>query len=74
MMGFTRPGQAQESLLEEVEKEVKYSAEQRIKDRQDIMAPPVLAGANAWEQGKAIRSKLDTGAASRSVLEFRAQR
>jgi Protein of unknown function (DUF1264) len=52
MMGFTQPGQAQESLVKEVEKEINYSVEDRMRDRQDIEAPAVLAGANAWERGK----------------------
>jgi Protein of unknown function (DUF1264) len=52
MMGFTEPGQAQESLVKEVEKEINYTVEERMKDRQDIEAPTVLAGANGWEQGK----------------------
>jgi hypothetical protein len=52
MMGFTQPGQAQKSLVKEVEKEINYSVEERKIDRQDIEAPAVLAGANAWEQGK----------------------
>jgi hypothetical protein len=52
MMGFTQPGQAQESLVKEVEKEVHYTVEERMIDRQDIEAPAVLAGANAWAQGK----------------------
>jgi hypothetical protein len=52
MMGFTQPGQAQESLVKEVEKEINYSVEERMRDRRDIEAPPVLAGANAWELGK----------------------
>jgi hypothetical protein len=52
MMGFTQPGQAQESLVKEVEKEINYSVEERMRDRENIEAPAVLAGANAWEQGK----------------------
>jgi hypothetical protein len=52
MMGFTQPGQAKKSLVEEIEKEINYSLEDRMRDRQDIEAPAVLAGANAWEQGK----------------------
>jgi hypothetical protein len=57
MMGFTQPGQAKASLVREVEKEVNYSVEQRMKDRQDIAAAPVLAGANAWEQGSVYQIK-----------------
>jgi len=52
MMGFTRPGQAQDSLVKQLEKEVNYSVEDRLTDRQDIEAEPVLGGANGWEQGK----------------------
>ena len=52
MMGFTQPGQAQESLVKQVEKEVNYRVEDRLKDREDIEAAPVLAGANGWQQGK----------------------
>jgi hypothetical protein len=52
MMGFTQPGQAHASLVKEVEKEINYSVDERMKDRQDIEAPAVLAGANAWERGK----------------------
>jgi Protein of unknown function (DUF1264) len=52
MMGFTQPGQAQESLIKEVEKEINYTVEDRRKNRQDIEAPAVLAGANGWEQNK----------------------
>jgi hypothetical protein len=52
MMGFTQPGQARQSLVKEIEKEVNYTVEERMKDRQDIEASSVLAGANGWEQGK----------------------
>ena len=52
MMGFTQLGQAQESLVKEVEKEIDYTVEERMKDRQDIEAPAVLVGANGWEQNK----------------------
>jgi hypothetical protein len=51
MMGFTKEGQAQATLIKEVEKEVGYSVEQRMKERQDIGSTAVLSGANGWEQG-----------------------
>jgi hypothetical protein len=57
MMGFTEPGQAQESLIQQVEKEVGYSAEQRMKDREDIEATAVLPGANAWGEGNVYQIK-----------------
>lgn len=54
MMGFTQGGQAHESLIKEVQKEVGYSVEQRMKDHRGIEAPPVLPGANGWQQGNGL--------------------
>jgi hypothetical protein len=51
MMGFTQSGQAQETLVKHVENELKYSADERMRNRQDIKDSPVLAGANSWENG-----------------------
>ena len=51
-MGFTQPGQAQASLIKQVEQEVNYLVEERSKDRQDLAAHPVVPGADAWQQGK----------------------
>jgi uncharacterized protein DUF1264 len=57
MMGFTEPGQAQEPLVQKIEKEIGYSVEQRLRDRQDIEAAAVLPGANTWEQGHVYQIK-----------------
>jgi hypothetical protein len=57
MMGFTEPGQAKKSLIQQVEKEIGYSVEQRMKDRQNIDARAVLPGANAWKQGRVYQIK-----------------
>jgi hypothetical protein len=51
-MGFTQTGQAQESLVEEVEKGFNYTVEERMKDRRDIETPAVLPGSNAWDKGE----------------------
>jgi hypothetical protein len=61
MMGFTQPGQSHDGLVKEVEEEFNYSGEQRMNDRQDIEAPPVLPGANAWEQGNVYQIKAPWG-------------
>jgi hypothetical protein len=59
MMGFTEPGQARQPLIQEVEKEIGYSVEQRMKGRQDIDARTVLPGANAWKVlGRPFRPSL----------------
>jgi hypothetical protein len=57
MMGFVQDGQARETFIKEVEKEANYSVEQRRRARQDIMADPVLPGANAWQQGNVYQIK-----------------
>lgn len=57
MMGFTQEGRAHDALINEIQKEVGYSVLERMKDRQDIEAPPVLPGANAWEQGNVYQIK-----------------
>ncbi|MBV9490194.1 MAG: OBAP family protein [Verrucomicrobia bacterium] len=57
MMGFTQEGQAQRALVNELEKGIGYSVEQRMKDRQDIEAAPVLSGANSWQQGNVYQVK-----------------
>ena len=57
MMGFTEPGQAKKPLIQQVEKDIGYSVEQRMKDRQNIDAPAVLPGANAWKQGRVYQIK-----------------
>ncbi len=51
MMGFVAPGQANDKLIKEIEKEVEYSVEDRMKGRQDLDAPPILPGADAWQHG-----------------------
>ena len=57
MMGFTQEGQARAELIKGVERQVNYSVQERMKDRQDIEVPPVLPGANAWEQGNVYQIK-----------------
>ncbi len=57
MMGFTAPGQAHESLVQEVEDQTKHSVDGARRDRQDIVAAPVLPGADAWEKGNVYQIK-----------------
>lgn len=57
MMGFVQDGQTRESLISELENEAGYSVEQRRNARQDIVADPVLPGANAWQQGNVYQIK-----------------
>lgn len=52
MMGFTKEGQLRPALLEERDKRLKVSTAEIKESRKDIPAPPVLPGANAWEQGE----------------------
>jgi hypothetical protein len=52
MMGFTKDGQLQPSLLQQRDQRFKISTAEKKRQRADIQAPPVAAGANAWEKGE----------------------
>lgn len=51
MMGFTKDGQLQPSLLEARDKRFNISTQEKRKNRQDIPTPLVHPMANAWEKG-----------------------
>lgn len=51
MMGFTRDGQLKPSLLQQRDQRFNISSAEKKQQRADIEAPPVVTGANAWEQG-----------------------
>jgi hypothetical protein len=51
MMGFTKDGQLQPSLLHQRDQRFNISTAEKKQQRADITAPPVVQGANAWEQG-----------------------
>lgn len=52
MMGFTRDGQLQTTLVAERDKRFGINTAEKRKNRDDIQAPAPDPGANAWEKGQ----------------------
>jgi hypothetical protein len=59
MMGFTEDGQAEESSVEERDRRLGVSASRRRQDRADIPMPRVAPGANSWESGRTVQTRLE---------------
>lgn len=59
MMGFTKDGQVHAELLQDREKRLGISAEERRKNRAEIPMPKLQAGANAWESGRIVQLRLE---------------
>jgi hypothetical protein len=58
MMAFTKDGQAHPGLVEKGGKRFDVSTEAKRKSREDMEAPLVQPGADAWQSGKAFQAKL----------------
>ncbi|MGN6417200.1 MAG: OBAP family protein [Pseudobacter sp.] len=71
MMGFTKEGQLNSSLLADRDKRFNISTEERKKNRMDISIPAVDPSANAWEKGEIrqfiISNKPDSALNKRSA-------
>jgi hypothetical protein len=52
MMGFTKDGQLKQELVNERDKRFRVSTVDKRKNRNDIPAPPVVPGADAWQTGQ----------------------
>ena len=59
MMGFTGDGQADEALVHERDRRLAISTSQRREHRADIPTPTVVPGANAWESGRTVQTRLE---------------
>jgi hypothetical protein len=55
MMGFTADGQADAAMVAERNKRLGIDEAAKRKDREKIPAPPIAAGADAWQQGKVVQ-------------------
>jgi Protein of unknown function (DUF1264) len=55
MMGFTADEQADPRMVADRDQRFGVDSAQKRKDREDIAPPPVLAGADAWQQGRAFQ-------------------
>jgi Protein of unknown function (DUF1264) len=58
MMGFTQDGQLDESLVEARDRRFGVSWKQRRKRRADIPTPSLIPGANSWESGTSLQTRL----------------
>lgn len=61
MMGFTADGQLEPTMVAERDKRFGISSEAKKQDRADIPAPPIDAGANAWQTGNVVQINDPTG-------------
>lgn len=59
MMGFTRDGQVDAAKLADRDRRFGISSAEKRRSRETIPAPPIDAGANAWERGDVAQLSLD---------------
>lgn len=58
MMGLTRDGQIQEGLVRERDRRLGLCTQRERERRADIPMPEVVAGANSWESGRTVQTRL----------------
>ena len=58
MMGLTQDGQADEALVDDRDRRLGVSTWRKRQDRADIPMPRVAPGANAWESGHTVQTRL----------------
>jgi hypothetical protein len=61
MMGFTADGQADPGMVAARDARLGVSSEDKRQRRADIAAPPIDAGADAWQKGTVIQIEDPTG-------------
>lgn len=59
MMGFTADGQVSEAMLDARDRRLGTSWRRRREDRASIPMPAVAPGANAWEGGRTVQTRLE---------------
>lgn len=59
MMGFTQDGQTDDGLVQDRDRRLGVSAADRRRKRADIPTPEVVAGANSWESGRTVQTRLE---------------
>lgn len=58
MMGLTKDGQAHEELIHERDRRLHISTPHKRQNRSDIPWPEVMPGANPWESGRTVQTRL----------------
>jgi hypothetical protein len=61
MMGFTADGQSDPAMAEARDKRLGISSADKRKSREDIAAPAIAEGADAWQKGRTIQLHDPTG-------------
>jgi hypothetical protein len=61
MMGFTADGQADTEMVSARDRRFDIDSVQKKKQREDIPAPPIAAGADDWQHGRTIQIEDPTG-------------
>lgn len=61
MMGFTADGQHDAAMVAERDRRLGVDSAAKRKEREDIPAPPIDAGADAWQKGKVVQITDPTG-------------
>ena len=59
MMGFTEDGQADEAMIRDRDRRLGVSTEHKRQNRADIPDPAVVPGANFWESGRTVQTRLE---------------
>jgi hypothetical protein len=59
MMGFTDDGQADNALIHDRDRRLGVSTPRKRRSRADILSPEVVPGANAWERGRTVQTRLE---------------
>ena len=59
MMGFTADGQVDEAMLAERDRRFGVDWRQRRESRSDIPTPRVVQGANSWESGRTVQTRIE---------------
>ena len=59
MMAFTDDGQADEAMIRDRDRRLGYSTFRRRRSRSDIPVPDVVSGANSWQGGRTVQTRLE---------------
>jgi hypothetical protein len=59
MMGLTGDGQANEELIHERDRRLGISTAHKRHNRADIPTPDIVPGANSWESGRTVQTRLE---------------
>jgi len=59
MMGLAHDGQVNEARVGEPDRRLGVSTAHKRRNRADIPDPPVAPGANAWESGRTVQTRLE---------------